>query len=212
MVDDQGNAIPADRVLILLARDTLARHPGATVVADVLTTQVLFDEVERAGGKPLIWISGHSLIKAKMAEEGALLGGEMSGHIFIADGNFGFDDGPFVAGRVAQIVARQDRPLSELMRTIPTLYATPEYRPHCPDNRKAPVIEAVRQQLAGDYPINTVDGLRITFERGWGLLRASNTEPVLSLRFEGETEADALRYKQIVQDALVAAYPEVESF
>lgn len=212
VVDDQGNAIPADRVLILLARDTLARHPGATVVADVLTTQVLFDEVERAGGKPLIWISGHSLIKAKMAEEGALLGGEMSGHIFIADGYYGFDDGPFVAGRVAQIVARQDRPLSELMRTIPTLYATPEYRPHCPDDRKAPVIEAVRQQLAGDYPINTVDGLRITFERGWGLLRASNTEPVLSLRFEGETEADALRYKQIVQDALVAAYPEVESF
>lgn len=212
VVDDQGNPIPADRVLILLARDTLARHPGATVVADVLSTQVLFDEVERAGGKPLIWISGHSLIKAKMAEEGALLGGEMSGHIFIADGYYGFDDGPFVAGRVAQIIAGQNQPLSELMRTVPTLYATPEYRPHCPDERKAPVIEKVRQQLAGDYPINTVDGLRITFERGWGLLRASNTEPVLSLRFEGETQADALAYKQIVRDALVAAYPDVESF
>jgi len=212
VVDDQGNATPADRVLILLARDTLARHPGATVVADVLSTQVLFDEVERAGGRPLIWISGHSLIKAKMAEEGALLGGEMSGHIFIADGYYGFDDGPFVAGRVAQIVAGQDRPLSAIMQSVPTLYATPEYRPRCPDDRKAPVIEAVRRRLAGDYAINTVDGLRITFERGWGLLRASNTEPVLSLRFEGETEADALAYKQIVRDALVAAYPEVESF
>src|SRR5690606_30262510 len=115
VVDDQGNAIPADRVLILLARDTLARHPGATVVADVLTTQVLFDEVERAGGKPLIWISGHSLIKAKMAEEGALLGGEMSGHIFIADGYYGFDDGPFVAGRGGPMIAGQKQLLSQLI-------------------------------------------------------------------------------------------------
>lgn len=212
VVDDQGNPITADRVLVLLARDTLARHPGATVVADVLSTQVLFDEVARAGGRPIIWISGHSLIKAKMAEEGALLGGEMSGHIFIADGYYGFDDGPFVAGRVAQIVAAQDRPLSALMATVPTLYSTPEYRPRCPDDQKAAVIEAVRQRLAPEYEMNTVDGLRITFERGWGLLRASNTEPVLSLRFEGETEAHALAYKQIVRDALTEAFPEVEDF
>ncbi len=212
VVDDQGQPVGADRVLVLLARDVLSRNPGAVVVADVLSTQVLFDEVRRAGGEPLIWISGHSLIKAKMAEVGALLGGEMSGHIFLADGYYGFDDGVFIAGRIVQIVAAQDQPLSALMATVPTLYATPEYRPFCPDDQKSTVIAAVHAALKADYPINDVDGIRITFERGWGLLRQSNTEPVLSLRFEGQTEADALAYKQIVRDALVRAYPAVEDF
>ena len=212
VVDDQGNPISADRVLVLLARDTLKRNPGATVVADVLSTQVLFDEVTRAGGRPLIWISGHSLIKAKMAEEKALLGGEMSGHIFMGDGYYGFDDGVFVAGRIVQILSAQDQPLSAIMQTVPTLYSTPEYRPHCPDEKKESVIQAVHEALKPHYPINDVDGIRITFERGWGLLRQSNTEPVLSLRFEGQTEADALEYKRIVREALVKAYPEVEDF
>ncbi len=212
VVDDQGEPVPADRVLVLLARDTLRRHPGATVIADVLTTQVLFDEVTKAGGRPLIWISGHSLIKAKMDEEQALLGGEMSGHIFLADGYYGFDDGIFVGGRIVQLLTAQDQPLSALMATVPRLWATPEYRPHCPDERKTAVIQAVHDTLKDRYAINAVDGIRITFEHGWGLLRQSNTEPVLSLRFEGETEADALAYKQIVQAALKAAYPEVEDF
>lgn len=212
VVDEMGTPIPADRVLVLLARDILARNPGAAVVADVLSSQVLFDEVARAGGRPIVWISGHSLVKARMEEEGALLGGEMSGHIFLADGYYGFDDGVFVGGRIVQMVAAQDRPLSALMATVPTLWATPEYRPHCPDERKAAVIAAVHAALKDRYPINDVDGVRITFERGWGLLRASNTEPVLSLRFEGETEADALEYKRIVGEALRAAYPEVGEF
>ncbi len=212
VVDETGAPTPADRVLVLLARDILARNPGAAVVADVLSSQVLFDEVARAGGRPIIWISGHSLVKAKMEEEGALLGGEMSGHIFLADGYYGFDDGIFVAGRIVQIVAAQEETLSALMATVPTLWATPEYRPYCPDERKADVIAAVRAALQGRYPINDVDGVRITFERGWGLLRASNTEPVLSLRFEGQTEADALEYKRIVGEALRAAYPEVGEF
>ncbi|HEX3049147.1 MAG TPA: phosphomannomutase/phosphoglucomutase [Aggregatilineaceae bacterium] len=212
VVDDQGNPVSADRVLVLLARDTLARHPGAAVVADVLSTQVLFDEVAKAGGRPIIWISGHSMIKAKMAEEGALLGGEMSGHIFMGDDYYGFDDGIFVAGRIVQILTQQEKALSDLMKTVPTLYSTAEYRPHCPDELKAPVIQAVHEALKAHYPINAVDGIRITFERGWGLLRASNTEPVLSLRFEGETEADALEYKRIVVAALKQMYPEVEAF
>ena len=212
VVDDQGRAIPADRVLVLLARDVLARNPGGTVVADVLSTQVLFDEVTRAGGNPLIWISGHSMIKAKMAEVGAVLGGEMSGHIFLADDYYGFDDGVFVAGRVVQVLTAQDQPLSALMETVPTLFATPEYRPHCPEDRKDAVIQAVHDALRDEYAINDVDGIRITFEKGWGLLRKSNTEPVLSMRFEGETEADALAYKNIVKQVLQAAYPDVEDF
>jgi phosphomannomutase/phosphoglucomutase len=212
VVDDQGHPIPADRILVLLARDTLTRHPGATVVADVLSSQVLFDEVERAGGKPLIWISGHSLIKAKMAEESAVLGGEMSGHIFIGDGYYGFDDGVFVAGRIVQILAAQDKPLSEIMKSVPSLYATPEFRPHCPDEKKQDVIDGVHEVLKDTYPINDIDGIRITFECGWGLLRYSNTEPVLSMRFEGETAADALEFKKIVKDAVKQVYPEIEDF
>jgi len=212
VVDDRGEPVTADRVLVLLARDVLSRNPGAVVVADVLSTQVLFDEVKKAGGEPLIWISGHSLIKAKMAEVGALLGGEMSGHIFLADGYYGFDDGMFIAGRIVQLLTEQDQPLSALMATVPMLYATPEYRPYCPDEQKEAVIRAVHDALKDEYPINDVDGIRITFERGWGLLRYSNTEPVLSMRFEGETEADALDYKRIVKAALVTVYPDVEDF
>jgi len=212
VVDDQGAVLGADFMMVLLARDMLSRNPGAIVVGDVLCTQVLFDEVAKAGGQPLVWISGHSMIKAKMAEVGAKLGGEMSGHIFMGENYYGFDDGIFVGGRFAGLGAARQQPLSALMRTVPRLFATPEYRPHCPDDRKAGVIAAVQHALEGRYPINTVDGIRVTFERGWGLLRQSNTEPVLSLRFEGETEADALAYKQIMVEALRRAYPEVESF
>lgn len=212
VVDDQGNVIGADFALVLLARDMLSRNPGATVIADVLSTQVLFDEVTNAGGKPIIWISGHSMIKAKMAEEGALLGGEMSGHIFMGEDYYGFDDGVFVAGRLVQLLAAGNQSLSALMASVPRLSATPEYRPHCPEDMKDQVIQSVKRALEGKYPINAVDGIRITFERGWGLLRKSNTEPVLSMRFEGKTPADAADYKQIVKEAVQRAYPDIEDF
>ena len=210
VVDEQGNIIVADRVLALLARDMLKRHPGAAVVADVLSSQVLFDEVSRCGGKPVMWISGHSLIKAKMAEIGALLGGEMSGHIFMGEDYYGYDDAYFVAGRLLQLLAAGDQPLSELDASIPTLVSTPEYRPHCPDDAKQRVIDGVKAALTGKGEVVDVDGIRIRFAKGWGLLRASNTEPVLSLRFEGETEADALAYRDLFFAAL-RRFPEVEN-
>jgi phosphomannomutase/phosphoglucomutase len=208
VVDEQGQMIVADRVLALLARDMLKRHPGASVVADVLSSQVLFDEVARCGGQPVMWISGHSLIKAKMAEIGALLGGEMSGHIFLGEDYFGFDDGYFAAGRLLQLLASGEQTLSELNASIPTLYSTPEYRPHCPDEAKETVIQGVKAKLADQGEVVDVDGVRIKFDKGWGLLRASNTEPVLSLRFEGETEADAVRYRDLFLGAL-GTFPEV---
>ncbi|MBC6934657.1 MAG: phosphomannomutase/phosphoglucomutase [Chloroflexi bacterium] len=208
VVDETGQIIVADRVLALLARDLLARRPGAAVVADVLSSQVLFDEITRSGGQPVMWISGHSLIKAKMAEIGAPLGGEMSGHIFMGEDYYGFDDAYFVAGRLLQLLAAGNRPLSQLDAELPRLYSTPEYRPHCPDEAKSRVIAGVKDALAGRGDIVDVDGIRIRFERGWGLLRASNTEPVLSLRFEGQTEADALAYRDVFFEAL-AAFPEV---
>lgn len=208
-VDECGNMIAADRLLALLARDMLARHPGQPVVADVLSSQVLFDEIEKAGGQPVMWISGHSLIKAKMHELGSLLGGEMSGHIFLGEDYFGFDDGYMAAGRLLQLLAASDQTLSELNASIPTLYSTPEYRPHCPDDAKQTVIDGVKTVLGDKGKVNDVDGVRIKFERGWGIIRASNTEPVLSLRFEGETEANALAYRDMFVEVL-RRYPQVE--
>jgi phosphomannomutase/phosphoglucomutase len=210
-VDEQGNMIVADRLLALLARDMLKRHPGASVVADVLSSQVLFDEVSKSGGQPVMWISGHSLIKAKMAEIGALLGGELSGHIFLGEDYFSYDDGYFAAGRLLQLLAASDKPLSQMDASIPTLYSTPEYRPRCPDEAKETVIQAVKAALADQGQVVDVDGVRIQFDRGWGIIRASNTEPVLSLRFEGETETDALRYRDLFVGAL-EAFPQVEKF
>jgi phosphomannomutase/phosphoglucomutase len=209
-VDENGNMIAADRLLALLARDMLSRNLGAAVVADVLSSQVLFDEVAKAGGVPVMWSSGHSLVKAKMVEIGALLGGEMSGHIFLAEDYYGFDDAYLAAGRLLNLVSNSGQTLSELNAIMPTLYSTPEYRPHCPDEMKAEVIAGVAKTLEGQGEIVSVDGVRVRFEKGWGLLRASNTEPVLSLRFEGETEADAVQYRELFASAL-RQFPQVQS-
>ncbi len=211
-VDERGDLIPADRVLALLARDLLTRQPGAAVVADVLSSQALFDAVAAAGGQPVMWISGHSLVKAKMAELGAPLGGEMSGHIFMGEDYFGFDDAYLAAGRLLALLAASGWPLSALNAELPHYFSTPEYRPRCPDEDKAIVIDGVRAALAGHHDVEQVvdvDGVRIQFARGWGLLRASNTEPALSLRFEGLTEADALDYRDRFFAAL-RAYPQVQ--
>ena len=207
-VDEHGAMIAADRLLALLARDMLGRNPGAAVVADVLSSQVLFDAVRRAGGQPVMWASGHSLVKNKMREIGALLGGEMSGHIFLGEDYYGFDDAYLAAGRLLQVVAAADQPLSALNADLPSLYSTPEYRPACAEHHKDTVIEGVKTALAGRGEIVDVDGVRVQFEHGWGLLRASNTEPVLSLRFEGKSKADAHYYRDLFADVL-RAYPFV---
>ncbi len=209
-VDETGALITADRLLALLAQDMLKRHPNATVVADVLSSQVLFDAVEAAGGHALMAASGHSLVKDAMRESGALLGGEMSGHIFLGEDYFGYDDGFFAAGRLLQLITASGQPLSVLNAQLPTLYSTPEYRPHCPDDDKQTVINGIAAQLANRGEVETVDGFRIKFDKGWGLLRASNTEPVLSLRFEGETETDALAYRDLFIEAL-QDYPQVSA-
>lgn len=207
-VDENGEMIVADRLLALLAVDMLNRHPGATVVADVLSSQVLFNAIHAAGGHGYMAASGHSLVKESMREKNALLGGEMSGHIFLGEDYFGFDDGFLAAGRLLQLIATGSETLSQHDNALPRLYSTPEYRPYCPDDRKLSVITGVAEKLKGRGEIETVDGFRIKFEKGWGILRASNTEPVLSLRFEGETEADAMLYRELFFEAL-RAFPEV---
>jgi phosphomannomutase len=195
VVDEAGAIIAPDRLLALLALDTLARHPGAEIIADVTCSQVVFDAIAGAGGVPVIWPTGHSLIKARMRQSGAPLAGEISGY-------YGYDDGFFAALRLLEILSRGDQPLSALDARLPRLFSTPVYRPHCPPEFMQPALEAVQTALAGRGELLTIDGLRFRFERGWGIVRASNTESVLSMRFEGQTESDAFQYRDWVFAAL----------
>jgi phosphomannomutase / phosphoglucomutase len=209
VVDERGRVVVADRLLALLAQDMLARHPGSAVVGEVLCSQVLFDAVTRFGGVPHMAPSGHSIVKDVMRDKGALLGGEMSGHIFLAEDFYGSDDAYLVMGRVLQLIENSGKTIGELDDELPRLYSTPEYRPHCPDADKATVLGKMAEILGDKGIVNTVDGVRVQFEKGWGIVRASNTEPVLSLRFEGATETDALAYRQLFADAL-QQFPQVE--
>jgi phosphomannomutase/phosphoglucomutase len=203
VVDDRGNHIPADHIVAILARDVLARNPGAKVVFDILSSQVLADEISKNGGRPFVWKSGHSFIKDKLHEEGALLAGESSGHIFFADRYFGYDDAIYASCRLLELLSRGDKSLSQLMERVPRLFTSPEERPYCPDDKKFQIVKDIQTAFRQDgYQLTTVDGVRIQFPNGWGLVRASNTEAVLSLRFEAMT-ADELRlYREIVWEQL----------
>ncbi|MDQ7025294.1 MAG: phosphomannomutase/phosphoglucomutase [Anaerolineae bacterium] len=211
LVDEKGAMISADRILALLARDMLQRNHGAVVVGDALSSQTLFDVIKQSGGKPIMAPSGHSLVKDVMREHNALLGGEVSGHMFFAENYFGFDDAYFATGLILQILARSNKPLSEMNAELPNYFSTPEYRPHCDDEYKDKVLEGMKQALSDEGEIITVDGVRVQFESGWGIIRKSNTEPVLSLRFEGLTESDAHAYRDKFINAL-KAYPMVAKF
>lgn len=210
VVDEQGQLVTADRVLAWLVGPVVARYPGAAVVADVLSSQVVFDVVREAGGRPVMWKSGYARVRAKMREEGAIVGGESSGHMFFNDRYMGFDDGIYAAGRIAEMLALSKGPLSEQIASLPQMYLTPEYRPYCPDERKAPIIATVKESFSAKYPVVDVDGVRVLFEEGWGLLRPSGTEEVLSLRFEAHSEQAAQAYKAQMIEALRKAYPELE--
>jgi phosphomannomutase/phosphoglucomutase len=207
VVDDLGSCVPADRVVVLFARDVLARNPGAKVVFDILSSQVLADEISSHGGTPIVWKSGHSFIKDKLHEEGALLAGESSGHIFFADDyeghDFGYDDGIYASCRLLELLSRTDRSLSQLMETVPRMFTSPESRPGCPDDKKLQIVEDFETAFSrAGYRLSTVDGVRIQFPNGWGLVRASNTEAVLSLRFEAVTAEDLESYRRIVWQKL----------
>jgi phosphomannomutase len=196
LIDDAGRILFGDQVLVILARDVLREHPGATIIADVKASQVLFDEVARAGGNPLMWKTGHSLIKAKMAETGSPLAGEMSGHIFFADRWYGFDDALYAAVRMLGILARMDTKLSEVRDALPQVINTPEVRFDCDDTRKFAVIEEVAARLRTDgAKVSETDGVRVLTDDGWWLLRASNTQAVLVARAEAATDAGLERLK-----------------
>jgi phosphomannomutase len=205
-VDDEGNILAGDQLLVILARDVLKDRPGATIIADVKASQVLFDEVSAAGGTPLMWRTGHSLIKAKMAEIGSPLAGEMSGHIFFADKWYGFDDALYAAVRLLGIVARMDGKLSAVRAALPHVLNTPELRFDCADTRKFAVIEEVAARLkASGATVSDIDGVRVSTKDGWWLLRASNTQAVLVARAEAGTQDGLDRLKAALVEQLEAS-------
>jgi phosphomannomutase len=202
-VDGAGNILAGDQLLVILARDVLRDHPEATIIADVKASQVLFDEVARAGGTPLMWRTGHSLIKAKMAETGAPLAGEMSGHIFFADKWYGFDDALYAAVRLLGIVARMDGSLADVHAALPHVVNTPELRFDCDDVRKFEIIKEVAGRLKADgASVSDIDGVRVSTPDGWWLLRASNTQAVLVARAESKDEAGLERLKDALAGQL----------
>jgi phosphomannomutase len=205
-VDNEGNILAGDQLLVVLARDVLKSHPGATIIADVKASQVLFDEVRAAGGVPLMWRTGHSLIKAKMAEIGSPLAGEMSGHVFFADKWYGFDDALYAAVRLLGIVARMDGKLSTVRAALPHVINTPELRFDCADTRKFAVIEEVAARLREQgATLSAIDGVRVSTPDGWWLLRASNTQAVLVARAEAKDEAGLERLKAALVGQLEAS-------
>lgn len=208
-IDNHGHHIAADRLLALLSRDLLTRHPGASIVFDVKASQALPDEIKKYGGVPVMWKSGHSLMKQKMNEIGSPLGGEVSGHLFIGENYFGFDDAPLVALKALEIFSQSERSVAEIFDDIPKLVATPEVILSAPDATKFAIIDAIGKTLAERYEMVTVDGARALFPHGWGLVRASNTQPAITLRFEAYTNAQIVEYMQVFK-AELDKYPEID--
>lgn len=203
LIDGQGRVLWGDQILALLSRPVLEALPGATIIADVKASQVLFDEVARLGGTPMMWATGHSLIKKQMKVTGAPLAGEMSGHIFFADRYFGFDDALYAAIRVLETVAWAGKSLAVLRDELPTRVNTPELRFPCADTRKFAVVTEVKERLAASGAnVSTVDGVRVNTADGWWLLRASNTQDVLVARCEAADTAGLERLKAELLAAL----------
>ncbi|MDH5767955.1 MAG: phosphomannomutase, partial [Nitrospirota bacterium] len=218
VVNEKGEAVWGDRLMIIFAKDIIESQTSRVksqekpiFVGEVKCSQVMYDEIKRLGGNPLMWKAGHSLIKNKMKETGAVLGGEMSGHIFFADRYLGYDDAIYASLRLLEILSKNGRPFSlgRLLRDIPESISTPEIRYECPDDIKFKVVERVKKAFV-DYPLNDIDGIRINFDTGWGLIRASNTQPALVMRFEAKDEGSLREIKEFVEGRLNAVLKEFD--
>jgi phosphomannomutase/phosphoglucomutase len=202
VITDKGDILWGDELLLLFSRFVLQKLPGATIIGEVKCSQKLYDDIEKHGGRPIMWKAGHSLIKSKMKEEKAPLAGEMSGHLFFADRYFGFDDAIYSTIRLLEIISSSDKPISEILSDVPQTFTTPEIRVDCPDNIKFQVVEEVKSYFRKNYKIIDVDGVRIPFGDGWGLVRSSNTQPVLVLRFEALTEERMRVIRETIENVL----------
>jgi phosphomannomutase / phosphoglucomutase len=197
VVDEHGRLIYGDLLLLIFARELLNQVPGAKIVADVKCSSRLFNDLKKRGGQPIMWKTGHSVLKKKLKEINGELAGELAGHIIFKHRYYGFDDAFYAAARFVEIVSNCETPVSELLSDLNPMAATPEIKVACPDEVKFEVVQKAVQAFS-DYEIETIDGVRISFEHGWGLVRASNTQPVLVLRFEAENEDYLEAYRQIV--------------
>ncbi len=202
IIDEKGEVLWGDRLLALFSRDVIARNPGTAVIFEVKCSQSLEEDITRSGGRPIMWKTGHSLIKKKMRDEKALLAGEMSGHIFFADRYFGFDDAIYAACRLLELISRSDRSLSRMLEDLPKYESTPEIRLACEDERKFDVVREIRDHFKKTNSVIDVDGARVRFDNGWGLVRASNTQPVLVLRFEARSKEAMKSIRQTMADVL----------
>lgn len=212
VVDDEGEILWGDQLLVFYAREILAENKGATIIADVKASNVFFDEVKKSGGNPLMWKTGHSLIKAKMKETKAPLAGEMSGHIFFADKYYGFDDALYAAIRIINIVERSSEKLSSLRKSLPQAFSTPEIRVDCSDEKKFQIVEDLKNNLKkAGVVFNDVDGIRVLDQNGWWLIRASNTQPVLVARAEANSEKNLIELKNNLKNQLESCQVEIPS-
>jgi phosphomannomutase/phosphoglucomutase len=205
VVDHNGDVVFGDKLMLIFAREILTRHPGATFVSEVKCSNTLYDDIRKRGGNAIMWRTGHSLIKAKMKEVDAALAGEMSGHMFFKDRYFGFDDGLYASFRLLEILAQSGVTLPQLLADVPVTHTTPEIRVECPDEIKFEVVEQAKERFrAMKLDIIDVDGARIVFDDGWGLVRASNTQPVLVLRYEANTAERLDEIRQLVEGTIEA--------
>jgi phosphomannomutase/phosphoglucomutase len=200
VVDHEGSIVWGDQLMIIFGRDLLGRHPGAKIIGEVKCSQVLFDDIEKHGGTPIMWKAGHSLIKGKMKEEGALLAGEMSGHLFFAERYFGYDDAIYAGARLLEILTKTGKSVKELLSDVPKMLSTPEIRLDCPDEKKFQIVAALTEDFKEGHQVIDVDGARVLFDGGWGLVRASNTQPVLVFRFEAQDQERLEEIKEIFME------------
>lgn len=201
VVDERGDVVFGDMLLLLYGRAILAEKPGATIIGDVKCSSLLFNDLKSRGANAIMWKTGHSLIKSKLKETHGDLAGEMSGHIFFKHRYFGFDDALYSSGRLCEIVSHHTGPMSSLLAGLPQMVSTPEIRVDCPEDIKFAIAKEA-QSAFSEFKVDTIDGVRVTFGRGWGLVRASNTQPVLVMRFEAETPELLEEYKKTVVDRI----------
>ncbi|MEK6580027.1 MAG: phosphomannomutase/phosphoglucomutase [Bdellovibrionota bacterium] len=209
LVDNTGRILFGDEIMVIFSRDILKHLPGATIISEVKSSNRLYNDIAAKGGKPIMWKTGHSLIKAKMKETQAALAGEMSGHIFFADRYFGYDDAIYAGMRIFEIASTHPGPLSTIIEDLPKTVATPEIRLDCEEEKKFKLVEATKKRLSTKFKTNDIDGIRADFGDGWGLVRASNTQPVLVLRFEANSQKRMSEIRQIVESALAEAALEL---
>ncbi len=202
VIDDSGRILWGDQLMIIFSRSVLKKNPGGTIIGEVKCSQNLYTDIARNGGRGIMWKTGHSLIKKKMREEKALLAGEMSGHIFFNDRYFGFDDAIYASGRLLELLCEEARPLSQLLQGVPPTYSSPEIRVDCPEATKFKLVNRVKEYFKAQYEVIDVDGVRVIFPEGWGLLRASNTQPALVMRFEASSQARLTEIRTLMETKL----------